>query len=447
MGKVEEELKMKKIDIDSIEIPMELEDRLRNALYTRGEKTVRKPARPVRRWALAAVLLVVVFFGVLNYDVVAYYGKKILGYDAVTYGSMSDLNAAGMGQEINKSYTFRNGTVATLDGVMLDDNKLVAMYSIKGDSEDIIGDFSIMPLEGFWGRYMMTSGQGLLSDDKKEIKWVQEYQAPSVFDRDLVFCITSTAQDASRGEVGRISFKLDMNKAIKRVVKCDINQTLEVDGVKYRFETLSATPMSVVVKGSIDTTSENIKRLFAPQDFRESMRKLNLELQETYLKDGSTVTESIREQGGGQSSGMGEIKFEYEFDGLKPGLQQLTLNFVKLEDTRIIDRTIDISGDTRNVRIVPDTDEIAIKDVKVIGGDTVVTFSAQKDVAFDTALMIQGNQAKTLDSSQKIVVEGRVERIEKTYRFQGSGDGMQLMFKALSHETYINKQMILYQEK
>lgn len=450
MRNIEDELKIKSDEIDSMKAPLEMEDRLRRAL----DSEVMPDIVPVKRrqwrtgkWVLAAAVVLFVAFGALNFDVLAYYGKKIFGYDEVTSGSLKELNTLGMGQEIDKSYTFKNGTKVTLDGVMLDENKLVAMYTINGDSEEKIQNISLNPIEGFWGSYVMTSGQGLESDNKKEIKWVQEFISPSIFDRDLNFTISSTSDDVSRGEVGRIPFKLDMNKAIKHVIKCDINQTVEFQGTKYKFNTLSATPLSVVVEGSIFPGSQDEWKIYEGRDLLGQRRTLDVELTETYIQDGKPVTEKLERQTGGMGTGTGGISFDFGFDGLKPDIQSLVLSFVKVEDTRMIDKKISITPGMEETKVVPNSDELVIKDVKVDGGNTVVVFDAQVDVAFEPALMIGGEQSKVLDESPDTVSEGGKELIQKTYKFEGSGSDMQLMLKTLSREQYVNKDITVYSAK
>jgi hypothetical protein len=63
-----------------------------------------------------------------------------------------------------------------------------------------------------------------------------------------------------------------------------------------------------------------------------------------------------------------------------------------------------------------------------------------KPVVVKNAQLIKDMIAQAIDEIGK-------KRIEKAYIFKGSGSVMQLMFKTLSHETYINKQIILYKEK
>jgi len=449
----EDELNNKKIDIDSLEAPEELEGRLRNALSSAEETNHKRTLKNIwfmKHKFVAAILSFIVFLGVYNYDVFAYYGKKILGYDEIAIGSLKELNELGKGQEINKSYKFKNGAEVILDGVLLDDNKLVAMYRIKGDSEEVINEITAQDIKGgFISTYHSHSGSGKFSDDKKEVRWVMEFETPRAFDKNLVFNILCNAKGVSFGEKGKIPFKLDRSKAIQRTVKCNVNKTIDFEGIKYNFTSFSATPLSIVLEGNVRVDSEKDRKKFAPDmpDIRESRRNLNVELWETYTKEGKTITEKIEHKGSGMSSSKAGIEFNHEFDGLKAGVKKLTLKVVKTEDTRMIDRNIEINSQTAKVKVVPETEELFIKDVKEEAGNTIVTFIGEKDIAFVTSLDIEGKQATVLEERSKIIEINGKDFLEKIYKFEGSGKKMSLLFISLTHETYINNEITIYENK
>jgi len=448
MKKLEEQLKLKKLDIDNLKAPVELEERLRGALKL-VQKSSNKYSFFLGHKVIAAAILLLLIISGLNYDVFAYYGKKILGYDKVTAGSLKDLNEMGRGQEINKSYKFKDGTEFIVDGIMFDANKLTMMYRIKGDSEDKLSGISILSLKGMFKSYNYTGGIGTTSEDKKEITWLMDFDPPSIFNRNVTLSFYSTLKDSSQGEIGKISFKIDMNKAIKRVVKSNINKVVESQGIKYKFTTLSASPMSVLIDGTIEVGTQKDKQLF--DNSNSSMggiyREVNVELLESYLKEGKVITESIKSSGGNMGSNGDNIKFEDNFDGLKPNLKSLTLNVLSTDDTKYIDKKIDISKATINEKVVPNTEELIVKDVKVEDGNTIVTFIGDEDVIFDTALFIGETQAKELESTSQIIESKGIKALEKTYKFEGTGDTMQLMFKTISHRTMINKPIVLYNQK
>lgn len=446
MRNMEQELEERKMAIDNLEVPPELENRLRKALQSVPEKKQKKVSFrlwPARYRALTAALLLFVFFSLYNLDVLAYYGKIIWGYDEIIYGSMKELNENGMGQALKGTYTFKNGTVVSLDGVMLDENKLVLMYTLKGANEDKIDNFFVEPLTGLLGRYNPQSGRGKLSDDRTAIRWLQEYESPAVFDKNLTFRLISNTNDISRNEKAAITFKLDRNKAVKRTVKCAIDKTVESQGIKCSFKTLSATPLSVVIEGTMEVSAPKDSKAFSPQDWQVPHRRLVVELRETYLQNGRLVTEKLENLSGGMGSSNGRIDFTYEFDGLKNNMQSLSLYLIKTEDVRIIDQRIAVDAKTKDIRVVPETNELIIQEVRTASGNTVVTFNMEKDLAFAAALYIGDRQAKLISEHSR-VLEDDGNRREKVCVFEGSGQDMSLMFKTISHEVYINKEITIF---
>ena len=445
MKNIEEKLKLKKVDIDNIRIPEDLEEKLRNALdlVEINENPSNKLSWFLRNKVIAAAVLLIIVITGLNYDVFAYYGKMILGYDQITSGSFKALNELGKGQEINKSYTFKNGVEVILDGVMFDDNKLTIMYRIKGEIQDKIENLSVSDLKGMFKTYYMSSGNGIISDDKKEFRWMQDFEPPSVFDRNVTFSIFSNSNDISKGEEGKISFKINMDKAIKRVAKSNINKTIESKGIKYNFTSLSASQMSVLIDGTIQLGTEKDKELFG-NPINGPQRKLNFELLESYVKDGKVVTEIIEEKLSSLRSNGNSNKFQYRFDGLMPNLKSLTLNILSSDDIKFIDKNLNINKSTKNERVIQDSDELFVKEVKEESGNTVVTFIGQEDVIFDTSLFIGEVQKKELKATSKIINNNGIKVLEKIYKFEGTSKDMSLMFKTLSHRTNINKSIRIY---
>lgn len=446
MRDVEDELKDRREEFMNIKAPDDMEDRLKSALYSSRAKNrmpliYRKSAR--YRLAVASLLVLVLAFA-FNYDVFAYYGKKILGYDNVTVGSIKELNNLGMGQEVNKSYQFKNGVIVTVNGVILDENKLVVMYSIRGDVEDKLQYLNVQPLKGILGTYYQTSGTGQINDKGDEIKWVQEFKSPSPFDRHLTFSILSNTDDASRGETARISFDLDMSKAIKHTVKFDINKAVEFEGTTYRFTTISATPLSVILKGKLENLPEDDKKLYSNSDPDGPSRSIDVEILETYTSGGKTVTEPLTVNSWGTSTGLDGVNLTYEFDGLKPGLLSLSLKVVKLEDTRIVDSSVDIDNLSRDIKVTAGNDEVVIKSVEIESNNTVITYLSDRDVNFIAGLMMDGKQAEQIDENSGEVQENGKSKIQRVVTYRGYADKMSLMFKAIIHETDINKQIELY---
>src|SRR5690606_30138535 len=124
MQDIEKLLKSYKDELDKMETPEDMEIRLRKSLDGLPNK------RRVRTLKRLAVFIVVLFLIGYNFDALAYYGRKFMGYENIMNGTLKELDELGEGQAINKSYEFKNGVKITLDGIMLDDNNLIAFYTI-----------------------------------------------------------------------------------------------------------------------------------------------------------------------------------------------------------------------------------------------------------------------------------------------------------------------------
>ena len=427
MKSMEEQFEIKKERLKAMEVPEELEERLNNALKFHHRKNSNFF---IRHKTAASVIIIILMFSIYNFDVLAYYGRKIMGYDQVIYGSLKDLNELGEGQQIGKSYTFKDGSQVILDGVFLDENKLVAMYRIKSESQDKAQDFNNPEVKGiFWnGR---GRGRGLYNEELKELAWIFEFDSPHIFNKYITFSLTS-----KDGEKGKINFGLDMSKVVKGIVKQKINKSIEADGVKYNFDALSASPLSTVIEGNIEAGSK--LQLFTGGKMKDVTRNMILELSEIYEKDGKLTTETLKSSSWNLSCDTDRAKFKYEFEGLKKGLKQLELKVLRTEDMKIIDKEIKINDKTKNVCV----DSVKISDVKTDNGNTVITFITDKDVTFAAGLMINGNEAKLISEASDYIDGGN--SIKRTSVYKGNGPDMNLMFKTVSRLKLINRELILY---
>jgi hypothetical protein len=107
---VEERLRKKKSEIDQMQVPDEMELRLRSALERQQVSPIKKNWKP--RIAILCILVLLVAY---QSDTLAFYGKRLIGYDPIMNGTLKQLNQLGKGQSINKSYTYKNGIILSLD--------------------------------------------------------------------------------------------------------------------------------------------------------------------------------------------------------------------------------------------------------------------------------------------------------------------------------------------
>lgn len=74
-------------------------------------------------------------------------------------GTLQQLNELGKGQLIDKSYTFKNGVKVTLDGIMLDDNKMIVFFTNYDSEGNAYDRLSFTSLESTFGS--INGGIGL----------------------------------------------------------------------------------------------------------------------------------------------------------------------------------------------------------------------------------------------------------------------------------------------
>lgn len=438
MKSLEELLKKGKENIEEVKFPKELESKLYSALVNENKK---RTTFFLKNKIAASFLIFLLIFSLYNYDALAYLGKKILGYDNITYGSLSDLNKIGRGQEINKSYKLKNGTEVFLDGIFLDSNKLVILYKIVGGDKDKITKFSHPKLKGIFGEINNQGAYGEYRVDNKEINWVSDYQTPNIFTKSLTFSIISKAKDESMGEECCISFKIDRNKVIKGTVKTTIDKSIEIDSIKYNFNSLSATPLSTIIEGNIEGDT---KELFLKAEENNINRKLHVEIYETYIKEGKEVKEKIPGSLINLHGDDKNISFKYEFQGLKGDVKEITLKVLKVEDMKIIDRNINLKEGKLEEEIIPNSKELVIKEVKKDNGNTVITYEGYKNITFVGGLFIDGREAKYIGENINILNKNGKEHIEKKVTYEGLGTNMELLIKSISYEKIIDKDYIIY---
>ncbi|NLT95957.1 MAG: DUF4179 domain-containing protein [Clostridia bacterium] len=263
MKNIEEQLSRLGKELDKLEAPPQLELRLRKALK---EKEKPKP----KLGLIAAILMALIFFS-YNLDVIAYYGKTILGYEDVIEGPINKLIEDNQGQKIEKSYIFKNGLVLKLDGIMLDENRLIAFYTLDNGNNNLEDYYlSSLEMKGIL-RYYGESGQGKYNDSFTRIKWVHDFEPPKFFERNLTFNFTLNGPD-NYLEKGSITFKLDRSKAMATKVRQKINQSIKINDATVKFHWITASPTQTIIKGTIGTPPEYLNNLLKNQYFRYNIQ-------------------------------------------------------------------------------------------------------------------------------------------------------------------------------
>ncbi|MDF2673382.1 MAG: hypothetical protein K0R09_1647 [Clostridiales bacterium] len=414
MDKIEKILENQKINIENIEVPKELEARLRRSL-SRKKKSYSKALT-------AAVVILALIFG-YSYDAIAYYGKKILGYDKVAFGNLKELNEKGRGQEVGKSFTFSDGTKVTLDGIMFDDNKFTGFIressNIEIDASSI--SYSIKGINPFG--YMQESGAGNFNEARTELNWVYDFEVPHFYEKWLTLEIEK--REEGNIEHGSIGFTLDRSKAMGHTVKQDINKSIEIEDADIEINSIIVSPMAAVVEGSYK--SERITDVPDPK----IMYYVDFDL----FINGNEYQES----GGNIRGANNERAFSKEFNAVPLDVNSLQIKNIKFVSEILVDKMIKVTTETSDMKIEINETDISIKKVKTDGNATYITLKSQKydetiNSRYDPqiALFISGEQIKGEDITSGVLYEENGKKyIDRTFKFSGKGENMEIGIKVV----------------
>ncbi|MCY6369432.1 DUF4179 domain-containing protein [Clostridium ganghwense] len=427
MKEIEKMLNNKKIEIDELKVPEQLEDRLRGALR---ERTSKKKIKHKWKVKAAAAFIAVILVG-YNMNSLAFYGKKLIGYDGVMTGTLKKLNELGKGQGIDKSYTFKNGVIVTLDGVMVDDNQLLAFYTIKdsrGNVDKLYIESSTL-IEGKEEWNYMRSGIGEMNDTKTQMKYKEEFAKPSLGEKELKWSFT--LRDGDNTEKGEIAFTLDTSKAMSNILKKNINQSIKTDETKIRFESITASPTKTRIKGTIRNIFELAKDEIIGGSFRPT--DLNVKL----IANGKEV----EWQGGGTSTNMDGITFRREYDALPSDLNNLQIKLVSFEADHKVNKQVEIEKNVSSKTIEILRQKIQIDKVYEAKGETYVTITTKEGVVLSKVyMMMDGKKVElqeTILSKKSKNSDGTISHT-RTLRFKGTGKKLQLQIKGLKYNKIYN---------
>ena len=213
MNEVEKLLYEGKKEIDSLEIPIDIESTLRSAL----ESTPNKKKKNIKG-KVAALILAVLLLG-YNMDTLAFYGKKLVGYENVMNGTLKELNQLGKGQTIDKSHTFSNGVKFTLDAIMLDNNTMVMFYTLYSPDENVmdVDSNTHISITNMQDKLFTYGGSGDANKNNTEMKWViSTHEAPKLSEKTMKVNLSYIHENGDI-EYGDIKFKIDRNQAVGKL--------------------------------------------------------------------------------------------------------------------------------------------------------------------------------------------------------------------------------------
>lgn len=432
MNNVEEWLSKKKSEIDQIQVPDEMELRLRSALKRRQ---VTPPTK--RNWIPRIVILcILALLVVYQSDTLAFYGKKLIGYDPIMNGTLKQLNQLGKGQSINKSYTYKNGIILSLDGIMLDDNQLLAYYTINNPEGKLdIGEISsILYIKGMAKAYMMNSSQGLINNSESQIRYIASFEPPYFFEKGL--SLVCSLGSGSETETGSITFNLDRNQAMGHTLKKELHKSVQVDQTKVRFETITATPTTTVIKGTLQTPLE----LARDQVLHKRFRPNDLEVE--LIANGKKV----EPKGSGMRTDTNGITFEQEFDALPVDLKDLQLNVVRFSADHDVNQQFQLQlGEIKQPNQIMEQ-SLVFEQLYTSKGDTYLTISSEESVVLTKVYLIMDGKRVNLEETIKDEYDKKADGTiihTRTLHFPGTGQKYQLDIQRMTYAKTCNKSIII----
>lgn len=424
MNNIEKNLKDIKNDIDNIEIPSELEGRLKKAL---DNKKIKRRKNVLGKVVAACLTLLLIGY---NFDTLAFYGKEIIGYNNVMNKDLKELNDLGKGQIINKSYTFKDGVSITLDGIMVDESQLLAFYTIKAPDGNVDEVTPRISLNGLFGEHMLSSGQGDMNDEGTIMKNMYSFEPPYFFEKTLH--LSFGFYEDGRSEEGEITFKLDRQKAMENKLKKNINKSIELDETKIHFDSILASPTRTVINGSI----QNILELAIDKINDERLIPNELEIRLI------ANNKEVQVQSSGMRTNIKGITFHREYDALPQNLKSLELELVSFSADHGIDKVINLKKDSINQNFNVNNQDIIINKIYESNGNTFVDITTEENTFLTKVYLLADNKRlelnKTAEDEYKKLDNGKVLRT-RTLEFKGVGKEYKLDIKRMTYSKDYNK--------
>ncbi|WP_018883757.1 DUF4179 domain-containing protein [Paenibacillus massiliensis] len=429
MKRIEELLADERERITAIQAPEELEGRLRQALDRTPDRRRRSKAS---RWAIAvAIAAIVISVGGYNYEAFAYYGQRILGFDAVMTGTLKKVNAAGMGQTVDQHVVLQDGTELVVSGLMADANQLILYYSLRnpdGIAKHTQDSFRLSQLTGFLTDSYMGWGTTTINDEQTELIGLASFDPVNGFAKQLTLHYAEQTDD-QHTRMGSLTFPYHPKQAIQTQVQQAIKTRIAVDQGAITFGSITATPLSTVVKGTW-----NVKEL---DRVRQPFEGIEL------LANGKPVSM----EGSGVSNSVRGRTFELRYDTLPKDLETLQLVVRTFSGYERTDAEVNLThGSQTDVQadrpISVGSKELWIKQVKTTDEGTEITLATEDDVLLNgvTLETMEGmtELRTTIGQTEAKGKDGEVLK-ERTLLFDTSGQSKTLHIEGIHYRKTYDK--------
>ncbi|PAD69861.1 hypothetical protein CHH83_06320 [Bacillus sp. 7586-K] len=399
MTKIEKQLEIEKKRLDSLKVPEELEDRLRNALHSAAPKNTN---RRLTNWMIAVVCLFTILTIGYHFDALAYYSKKILGFDAVMSGTLQRLNEDGMGQIIEKKLVLEDGTELLINGIMTDANQLVMYYTLSNpngldQSEEL---FSPKSITGFLTNSEIESGTSIINEEKTEIKGTMSFEPVNPFAKKLTLHISQRLKHNQVKE-DSVTFPFHPNKAIQTEIKQPIKKTVKVDKGTITFNKITASPTITVIEGRLNV---------------ENFDRVDLSLNGVELFANGKPIELLSS---GSHSSLNGQKFELQYDALPDQVESLILNVQQFAGYERLDKEFSLNN-MKEAPYLLNKKKLWMKKLSMTSEGVQITIVTEQDV------MLDGVSVKT--KNEMIPLNTTVNEVNKTLPDGTEGKERTLLF-------------------
>jgi len=346
---IEKQLVDLKNSYQQISAPPELEHQLRTAL----EPTT--ILRPNRKW-VAAVVIAFLLFG-YSWDALAYYGKKLIGYEQVVTGSIEELLTQGKGQQIGKGAAFTNGIVVTLDSLIMDGKGFTTLvkYQYPVGYQKVAGDTIHLELKGILS-YARGGGSGEIKGDTEY--WVRSFdEEPMILEKRMEL----RAQRTANGRIETISIPFVLSRGQAYVPTVGVKKIGEVINTAFGtiiFDNVQASALNTVITGRI----KNAEELVPNKTNRSLHLNFSLSNDDTALQRESSSISSQNDR---------DFAFEFKFAGLQE-LKQLKITDISFEEHLEIDKEIVLVPGMKAVELGNEPGIAVLEAVKKDGNNTIV---------------------------------------------------------------------------
>lgn len=354
MDKVHKILQDEKHAIKQLQAPNELESRLTQALQAKAKINKRKNFK----WIIAVASIFFIVIISSQYQVIAYYGKKLTGYEQLTNQTLAELNEQEYMQIVDRTYELNDGTTFTIDGIMTDENQSIIYFT---HSLEDFEQLSVGQLTGFLSNSKGFHGSEMMDEQTGQIRGVFHYDAVSPFAKKLTLYVSYNGIDYP------LEFDYDANQALATKLKKSIHHKVKLGTNQLTFKKIIVTPTQTVIHG--DFTK------YAPSD------------ENIYLL---VNDEKYEVQGSSASTNIFKHTFTLAFDSLPEQIDSLAIKIDQYPTYHEVDETFPISKD-EIINLYQE--QVLINDIKQVDGNLIeLTITTAADVRLKDVYSVVGNE-------------------------------------------------------